>query len=211
MLTLQVKPRDGKQSPQEMRKSGLVPAVFYGPKEQTTSVAIDARSLEHVWKVAGQTSVVTLAGVGEEKDTLIKDIQVHPVTGTVQHVDFYVLEKGKKVKLSIPLEFVGVAPAEKAGNIVVKALHEIEIEVAPAELPHKLEVDLTSLASVGDHISVSQIKLPASATLITAGDDIVASVTQFIEEKIETGAPAPVEVAEVIGEKPAEEPAPAKE
>jgi large subunit ribosomal protein L25 len=106
-----------------------------------------------------------------------------------------VLEKGKKIKINVPLEFVGVAPAEKLGHIIVKALHEIEIEVAPAELPHNLPVDLALLQGVGDHITAGQIQLPPSAVLITDADEIISSVTEFREEKLE--APAPVVLAEV--------------
>src|ERR1700674_2114582 len=105
MLTLEVTERQKGDSTDDLRAGGLVPAVFYGPKETSTPIAIHARSMEQVWKTAGQTSVVTLAGVGEVKDTLIHDVQVHPVTGRVLHVDFYVLEKGKKIKISVPLTF----------------------------------------------------------------------------------------------------------
>lgn len=190
MLALDVKPRETSEIPEELRKRGLVPAVFYGPKESATPIAVDALRLEHVWKEAGETTVITLKGVGEDKDTLIHDAQFHPVSGKLLHADFYVLEKGKKIKIKIPLEFTGVAPAEKAGHIIVKALHEMEIEVAPAELPHNLPVDLTVLENVGDHIVAAQIKLPGSATLVTKPEDIIASVTEFKEEPVEV-APAP--------------------
>ncbi len=205
MLALEVKPR-GKESADTLREGGAVPAVFYGPKEKSTAIAIDARKLEHVWKEAGQTSVVTLKGLGEDKDTLIHDVQFHPVTSKLLHADFYVLEKGKKIKIKVPLEFTGIAPAEKAGHIIVKALHEIEIEVAPAELPHHLAVDQTSLENVGDHITASQIQLPPSAALITHGDEIVASATEFKEEKIEEPTPAPETV--ILTAKPEEGEAP---
>ena len=211
MLALEVKPR-GKESAEMLRKSGTVPAVFYGPKEESTAIAIDARKLEHVWKEAGETTIVTLKGIGEDKDTLIHDVQFHPVTSSLLHADFYVLEKGKKITIKVPLEFTGAAPAEKAGHIIVKAMHEVEIEVAPAELPHHLAVDLTKLATVGDHITASQIELPPSAALITSGDEIVASVTEFKEEKVEL-TPAPETV--ILTAKPegtaAEGAAPAEE
>jgi len=211
MITLEVKPRDPKQSTDAVRAAGAVPAVFYGPKEMATSIEVNARRLEHVWKEAGETTIITLQGAGENKDTLIHDVQFHPVTGQLLHADFYVIEKGKKVTLNIPLEFVGSAPAEKAGHIVVKALHEIEIEVTPAELPHSLQVDLSKLENVGDHIAAKDIKLPQSAALISSPDEIVVSVTEFKEEKIEEpvvpaeGAEAPVsEGAEAV---PADAPA----
>ncbi|MBI2613042.1 50S ribosomal protein L25 [Candidatus Kaiserbacteria bacterium] len=197
MLALEVKPRDAKESADTVRNAGAVPAVFYGPKEQTTPIAIDARKLEHVWKEAGETMIVTLKGVGEDKDTLIHDAQFHPVTGKLLHVDFYVLEKGKKVKIKVPLEFTGTAPAEKLGHIIVKALHEVEIEVTPQELPHSLSVDLSKLENVGDHIVVRDIDLPPSAALVVSADEIVASVKEFKEEPVEV-APTPETV--IIGE-----------
>ena len=94
MLTLDVKARDDKESAETLREQGIVPAVFYGPKEKATPIAINALKLEHVWKEAGETTIVTLKGVCEDKDTLIHDAQVHPLTGKLLHADFYVLEKG---------------------------------------------------------------------------------------------------------------------
>jgi large subunit ribosomal protein L25 len=185
MLALEVQARDEKDSSETLLAKGLIPAVLYGPKEPSASISIDARHLESVWREAGETTVITLKGVGGDKDTLIHDVQLHPVTSKILHADFYVLEKGKKIEISVPLEFVGEAPAEKLGHIIVKALHEIEIEVVPAELPHNLEVDLSTLAAVGDHITAEMIKLPPSATLVTHAEEIVASVTEFHEEKIE--------------------------
>src|SRR3989344_183291 len=171
MLALEIKPRDAKESPDTLRAHGAMPAVFYGPKEGATAISIDAPKFERIWREAGETTVITLRGVGEEKDTLIHDVQFHPVTSVPIHADFYVLEKGKKIKINVPLVFTGLAPAEKAGHIVVKALHEIEIA------------------------------LPASATLLTHASEIVASVTEFKEEKIEAPAPAPAaEGAPIAGE-----------
>jgi len=190
MLTLAIQDRDMNESADVLRKRGVVPAVYYGPKEKATPIAIDARSLEQVWKGAGETTIITLEGSGEKKDTLIRDVQFHPVTRELLHADFYVLEKGKKITIEVPLEWVGQAPAEKAGFVIVKALHEIEIEVAPAELPHNLPVDLTKLENVGDHVTASEIPLPPSASLITRPEEIIASVTEVEEEAAEP-VPAP--------------------
>jgi large subunit ribosomal protein L25 len=189
MLTLEVKPRDEKEGTDALRTRGTIPAVFYGRTEKSTPIAIDRGALESTWRAAGETTIITLKGAGEDKDTLIKDIQMHPVTGNILHVDFYVLEKGKKVHISVPLEFVGEAPAEKAGHIISKALHELEIEVTPAELPHTLEVDLSKLADVGDHITAGDVKLPPSAELKIEPEEVVVSVMAFVEEKEEAPAP----------------------
>ena len=191
MVELSVASRAATESPDALRAKGLIPAVFYGPKEASTPISIDERKLEKIWKSAGETTIIKLSGIGEDKDALFHDVQVHPVTGRMLHADFYVIEKGKKVRLSVPLEFIGTAPAEKLGHIVVKAMHELEIEVAPAELPHHLPVDLALLTDVGTHILASDVKLPASAELITDAEEIVASVTAFVEEDL-TSAPTPV-------------------
>jgi large subunit ribosomal protein L25 len=178
IMTLSVEERNAAESPETLRARGFTPAVFYGPKEKPTPIAIDARKLAAVWKEAGETTIIKLEGAGNSVDTLIKDVQTHPVTGGILHADFYVLEKGKKVEISVPLHFIGEAPAEKLGGIISKALHEIEIEVAPSELPHSLDVDLALLVNLGDHIAASQIKLPPSATLKIDAEEIIASVTE---------------------------------
>lgn len=203
MLALEVQVRDPKETPDELRARGIVPAVMYGHNEPAQSISVNAGVLEGVWRDAGETTVITLKGLKGDKETLIHDAQVHPVTGKLMHVDFLVLEKGKKIEISVPLEFVGEAPAEKAGHSLNKALHEIEIEVAPAELPHSLEVDVSALSEIGDHITAAQIKLPPSATLITDPEEFVVSVTGHEEEPAEESATA--EAAPAEGETPAAE------
>lgn len=193
--TLTIQARDTKISADEVRSTGMVPAVLYGPKEAPTPVSINAKEFDRVFRTAGETTIIVLKGLSEDKETLIKDVQFHPVTDVPLHADFYVIEKGKKVTVSIPLEFVGSSPAEKAGHILVKAVHEVEIEVAPAELPQQLEVDVSKLENVGDHILAKDIKLPASGELQIDADEIIVSVTEFVEEKAEApvaeAAPAP--------------------
>lgn len=198
MLELEIKSRDSKESNESLRAAGAMPAVFYGPKEDSTPIAINTQVFERLFKQAGETTIIKLKGVGDEKDTLIHDVQLHPVTDKPLHADFYVLEKGKKIEIKIPLEFVGSAPAEKSGHILVKALHEVEIEVLPAELPQHLDVDISKLENVGDHITAKEIKLPPSAELKTDAEEIVASVTAFVEEKIEETTE--VKLAEVPGD-----------
>lgn len=188
IMTLNVEQRDSKESAELIRKRGFAPAVFYGPKEDATPIVINARKLASIWKEAGETTIIKLEGAGHNLDTLIKDIQIHPVTGEILHADFYALEKGKKVEIAVPLHFVGEAPAEKLGGVISKAMHELEIEVAPAELPHALDVDLSLLTDLNSHITVGQIKLPPSATLKIDKEEIVASVTSHVEEAEPTPA-----------------------
>jgi len=200
MISLAITKREAKGSSNALRKGGVLPAVFYGPKEESTPIEIPLAAFERVWRESGETTIITLTGVGEPKEVLIQDVAQHPVTGIPLHADFYVLEKGKKIEISVPIEFEGVAPAEKEGGVVVKVLHEIEIKVAPAELPQHLTVDISALQAIGDHITVSQVKLPPSAELMTDPEEIVVSITeQKIVEEMPTKPPTDEELAAAAG------------
>ncbi len=205
-VVLEVKAREAHEGAEALRASGRVPAVFYGPKQEATPISIDARKIKSVWRDAGETTLITLTGVGDNQDTLIHDIQSHPITGEILHADFYVIEKGKKVEVNVPLEFTGEAPAEKQGLILSKVVHELAIEVSPAELPHSLEVDLSKLVNVGDHILAKDIALPKSAELKIDADEIIVSVSEPQKEE-EVPAPAEGEAApaEAEGAAPAPE------
>ena len=200
MFTLEVQARDPKVTPDAIRVGGSIPAVLYGHKEPSTSITINTGAFEALWRDAGETSVIALTGLNGDKETLIRDVQVHPITGKVLHVDFYVLEKGKKITIAIPLEFVGESAAEKAGHSVVKVLHEIEIEVAAAHLPHSLTVDISALKSIGDHINAGDVKLPPTAELITDAEEILASVTGHETEPVEAAPAAEAAAAPVAPE-----------
>src|SRR4051812_32799080 len=113
MVSLKVIERDLKIKPDEVRKSGMLPAVFYGKKEASTPISISMKDFLKVWKQAGESSVVSLETADGTKESLIHDVDFDPVTGKPRHADFYVFEKGHKVEVEIPIEFEGVSPAIK--------------------------------------------------------------------------------------------------
>ena len=146
MITLNAEARDSKIKPEVLRKNGKTPAVFYGRKQKSTPIAISATEYIKVWKKAGESTVVTLKLGDEELEALIYGIDKEPLTGAIRHADFYVFEKGQKMKIKIPIEFVGVAPAVKdMGGVLVRVLHELEIEAAPKDLPPVFSIDISSL------------------------------------------------------------------
>lgn len=209
--TLQVRKREGKKSLKELRGGKEMPAVFYGPKEEATPIAIDADVFKKLWKEAGESTVIELTGDGIDKEVLIHDVDVHPVSGEPRHADFYVMEKGKTVTVNVPIEFVEVAPAVKElGGVLVKVLHEIEIEVLPKDLPQQIEVDVSTLKDFESHILAKDVNIPESATLITGEDEVIALVNpakeEVEEEEAEAGSIEDIEV-EQKGKKEEEEPA----
>ncbi|PCI90101.1 50S ribosomal protein L25 [Candidatus Kaiserbacteria bacterium] len=182
MTELNVKTRDKSENIVALRKEGQVPAVFYGPKEENTPVTINAREFIRVWGEAGGATIVDLKGVGEDKEVLIHEVSWHPVTGDPVHVDFYCIERGKKLTVSVPLEFVGEAPAEKLGGIVTKVAHELEVEVRPRDIPQSIEVDVTLLEELSSAITVADLKLPEGVKPTVEMTETIASITVAKEE-----------------------------
>lgn len=194
-MELAVTKRDIAKKPKSLRKEGILPAVIYGRSEEATPIAIDLKTFKKVYREAGASSVVVLTGLDGNKNTLIQSVDVHPVSGEALHADFYAIEKGQKVTVSIPLEFDGVAPAVKdLGGILTKVMHEIEIECDPNELPHAIHVDVTTLATLDDQIKVSDLKFPPSAVVSVEGDEVVAMISVAKEEEEEA---APMDLSAI--------------
>lgn len=215
MITLTVEPRDSKAKVETLRAAGKMPVVFYGPKQKSTSAVVSTVDFIKTYKKAGESSVIILKDGNTEHEALIHDLDVHPVTGAPRHADFYVIEKGKKVKVNIPLVFVGVSPAVKdKGAILIKVARELEVEAAPKDLPHELTVDISALVEFSSSVMAKDIKLPAGVTLISGLDEILASVAEAKEEVEEV---KPIDMSAIEVEKkgkeanPATEEAPAEE
>lgn len=202
MFVIQAKKRDEKVGLNTLRKGGELPAVFYGAGKKSTSVTISSREFRKIWREAGESSAVVIKTGDGDVDVLIHDVQMDPVRDEPIHVDFLAIDMKKKIKVNVALEFVGVSEAVKSGmGTLVKVLHEIEIEALPKDLPHNLEVDISKLATLQDNITVADIKLPGGVEIITPGTDIVASVVEQVEEKVEEAAPVDLSAIELSDKK----------
>lgn len=196
MISLNIEKRDSKEKLAKIRKNSRMPAVFYGPKEATTSVSVSFPEFKKVWKKAGESSVIILKDGSNEHEALIHDVDIHPLTGEPRHADFYVIEKGKKVEVAVPLNFAGVSPAVKdKGGILVKVRREVEIEAAPRDLPQELQVDISALVEISDVITAKSLVLPKGVELKINADEVVASVSEAKEEVEE--APAAIDMSAI--------------
>lgn len=197
MLTLKVEIRDTHTKLKAVRKAGKMPAVFYGKKEASTPISIPKIDFLKVWQEAGEFSVVTLETPEGSKESLIQDVDLDPVTGVPRHADFYVFEKGHKVEVKLPIEFVGVSLAVKdLGGMLVKVLHELKIEAMPKDLPHGINIDINSLANFGDQILAKDIVLPTGVELKENPEEVIVLVSAPREEK-EAEVVAPVDLSEI--------------
>jgi len=189
-MTLNVEKRS-KNGLGGLKSDGKIPAVFYGRKEESTPISISEKDFLKVWGEAGESTIISLHGAGKDIDAIIHDVQIHPVTDKPIHADFYVIEKDRKITVPVPLEFIGEAPAEKAGFVLVKVLHEIEVESLPANLPGHIEINLSSIIDLESQILVKDLKLPNGVEPTLEPDDVVVSVSEAREEEPETPAEAP--------------------
>lgn len=209
MVTLKAEKRESGKAA-AARRAGLLPAVVYGKKEEAMPIAVDAKAFGKVLEEAGESTVIELEGLGAAKDVLLHDISYDPLTGTPTHADFYAFEKGQKVEVAVPLEFEGVSPAVKdLGGILVKVMHELEVEAEPKNLPHNLVVDISKLDTLESQLHVSDIALPAGVIAKADAEEVVAMISVAKEEPVEEAVTdiSQIEISEERGKKEEEAPA----
>ncbi len=199
MINLQVKPRAVGESLENMREDGFMPAVFYGKKQESTPVSVAMADFLKVWKQAGESAVVTLKNEGSEDiEALIHDVDLDPISEMPRHADFYVFEKGHKIEIDVPLEFIGVSIAVKdLGGILIKVLHNVKIEAMPKDLPQKIEVDISSLSTLDSQLIAADLHMPEGVTLIEGAEEVVALITVPKEEVEETETAVDLSAIEV--------------
>ncbi len=196
MLTLKAKNRKevGKKA-KKIIKEGRLPAVIYGYKVKSTSLEVDYKDFEKVFTEAGESSLVSLeiAGKKEQVSVLIHQIQRDPLSNKFIHIDFYQPSLTEEVTVSVPLVFDGEAPAVKElGGTFIKNISEIEIRALPQSLPHEIRIDIFSLKTFDDFITVKDLKITPGAKIIhKSPDDIVAQVAP--PEKVEEELVKPIE------------------
>jgi large subunit ribosomal protein L25 len=200
MITLEAALRDVKVHPKRIRKEGSIPAVFYGPGQDSTPISVDRLPFQKAFRDAGESTVISLAlKGGRTLDALIHSVDSDPVTGEPIHIDFYVVAKGQAVEVDVPIEFTGVAPAEKVGGVVVKVMHELRVKAMPAALPNHITVDLSTLEGLESQISVEDLPLPEGVVALDAGDEVIAMISaQKADEEVSV---APVDLSAIEVEK----------
>lgn len=211
--TLKAEKREqtGKQNKQ-LRDKKWIPAVLYGHETKNINLKIELHDFNKAFKEAGQTSLIDLEIEGEKEPikVLFHDIQYHPTTDEVIHIDIYKVNMKEKIRTEVPIQTVGVAPAVKdlEGSLLLN-LSDVEIECLPGDLIQEIEVDITPLKTFEDKVLVSDLQVPDTITILNDKEEVVALVNPpRSEEELEAldeAVEEDVEGVEVTGEKPAEE------
>lgn len=171
-----------------LRKEGLIPAHVFGHKVKTIHVQVKKSDFDPVFEKAGETGIIDLSIGSEKKPVMIRNIQIHPVTDDPLHIDFYQVNLSEKVKVNVPLEVIGDSPAvEKKIGLLLTPVSEIEVEALPTEIPENIEIDISSLAEIGNEIKVKDLKVDRSKIEILTDEDLVVTqigelVTKEMEE-----------------------------
>lgn len=159
------------------RAAGFLPAVVYGEGVTSQAIAVPQKEFEKAYQAAGESTLVRLDVAGTPYNVLIHDIARDPVSGRTLHADFYAVRMDKALRAHIPFEFIGESPAVKnEGGVLVKVVHELEVEALPQDLPHALAINLGTLERFNDRILIKDIGAPAGVKILGPADEVVVIV-----------------------------------
>jgi large subunit ribosomal protein L25 len=192
VVTAELRTDQGKAASRRLRRTGKIPAILYGGKDQAQQLALSHHEMnKHLETEAFYSHILTLKFDGKEQQAVLKDIQRHPSDPVLMHFDFQRVFADQAIRMAVPLHFKGgeACPGVKAdGGVVEHHLNQVEVECLPKDLPEFIEVDLSKM-ELNDAVHLSHIKLPAGVTLVElrhGKDPSVAAVhvPRVIEEEV---------------------------
>jgi large subunit ribosomal protein L25 len=210
-IRLEVKEREqsGSRDARRLRKAGMIPGVLYGQGHKPHAICVPERELRRVLTgSAGLHAIldVVLEGQKSTHSSILKDYQVDPIRGKIDHFDLHEVRLDQTIQTSVVVELVGESVGAKAGGVLSQVTREVRVEALPLEVP---ELDVTAM-EIGDSLRLSDLRAPEGVTLLDDPESVLATVT--VPTKVEE----PEEVAEELeegeeGEAPEGEAAPEAE
>ena len=208
-LKINAQPRteSGRNAVKKIKRAGLVPGVIYGAKDPALNIQVVERELTKLLDHASSESVLVDVQIQDGAETrnrtaLIQEVQHHPVTGAIQHLDLHAVAMDELLSAEVSVETIGEAiGVRQGGGVLELILRTVEIECLPADLPESIKVDVSAL-EVGDSIHVKTLALPAGVTVLNDGELTVVSVAApTVVEEPAAALPEAGAQPEVIGEK----------
>lgn len=185
-LILMAEPRTvhGKQV-KRLRREGLIPGVVYGPViDNTISVCVERRAFDRFYWQHGHSTIFKLKWDGGEETVLIREVQTDPVRQDPLHIDFFAPNLRVKLRASVPVVYHNAS--DDMVGVLNAILSEVEVEALPMALPSQLDLDISSLTEVGDHVRVGDLTMPEGVDLITDPEETIATVVaEAVEEEPE--------------------------
>jgi len=180
-LTLEVQRREetGTGPNRRLRKAGLLPAVVYGGGKDPISIQVDQKSIHRLLReVGGENAVflLKLGGTDQSRHTMVRKIDVDPISRKISHIDFQRIDMTKKVKVQVNIEIVGEALGVRTEEGVLDFISRtIEVECLPDAIPAAIEVDVTDLHT-GQHLEVSDLAVPEGVTIVDDLSKVIVSI-----------------------------------
>ncbi len=205
VVTFNGEARDMSVKSKQIRKEGKIPAVMYGPDvlEHFTITHNEVKKL--IFTPDFKLGEVSIAGKAHK--CIIKDIQWHPITDQINHIDFLALKEGNKVNVEIPVRFKGVSPGVKAGGALMQTMRRVKVKVDPKDLVDELFIDISEL-ELGDAVRVKDIEMPAEMELMVA--EAVPIATVEVPRALRSAEASAEDESEAAAEGEAAEAAPAE-
>lgn len=211
-LTARTRTTSGKGAARQLRRSGQLPAVVYGRRDETESLALDTHELSRLLsKIHAATTVIDLeVDGGEPRPVLIREIQRHPYRPQLLHVDFFEIRADVKIRVQVPVHLVETPAGVEMGGMLQFLRHELEVECLPNEIPSGFEVDVSAL-EIGDSLHVSDVDARGVEILEDETVTICTVVPPALEEEEEVDEELDEEVevegeeAEAAGDEPEED------
>ncbi|MGD8259009.1 MAG: 50S ribosomal protein L25/general stress protein Ctc [Desulfobacterales bacterium] len=179
-----------------LRRTGHIPAVLYGPKITPVLLSVNGKELEQILKKGGLGQIILnlLIQNGEKaaKTAMIKELQIHPVSGNLIHVDFYEIDMDRKIKVMVPVVTKGISKGVELGGLLQIVRRELEVLCLPDDIPSAFEIDITDL-DIGESVHSEELELgenvefPADAnfTVVTVLSPKVEVLAEEEEEEEE--------------------------
>jgi large subunit ribosomal protein L25 len=186
----------GKSDARKVRKGGRLPGVLYGPGKTGLAIDVDPHGLVELFRKAhDRNTVVELALDGRKVKCLVREVQRHPLTRELLHVDFYEVEAGRKVVVEIPVTTIGKAAGLAVGGRVQIIRRSLNVRCDPGQIPKVLEIDVTGM-EVGQSVKVSEVRPPQGVDVLWDQDFPVITIAGKQKERVEDLAPAAAAPAE---------------
>lgn len=210
--------KTGKGAARQARLAGNIPGIVYGPEIKPQSLTITEKEFRAAVKAAGgESAIYTLQVSGKENKVIIREMQRHPITSRVMHVDFHAISMNKPIHISLPIHFVGDPIGVKTdGGIMQTTMRELSIACLPKNIPEHFELDTTELR-IGDSIHVRDLSIPdieilnepQRTVVVISAPTIAKTTAEEAEEaeaaEMEAGAEETPSEGEAAADKPAEE------
>lgn len=208
-LEIIAREQSGAQMAKVLRKEGKIPANYYYTGQDNINLAIDKKVFRQA--VHSGHHIFEIELDGKTQYVMIKEVQYHPITDEIIHIDLMRVRRDKKINISVPIVLQGIPIGVKEGGILTHNLSSIEISCLPSDVPENIIIDVTTF-EMNHVMNVSEIEVPENVDIVTAGGMDVLAIVPPKEESLEPEIPTEEELAEgEIAEEGVEEAEGAKE